>query len=129
MRTRSHDQGFVAAPAGDVYGAVADLGRYQAWWDSVHVDPGTPARISLEPRVPVPVRREGERQGTGLFLALGSPYDGTLEWYLEPFDDGTIVNCFLDVDLAGGPRRARRRLLRLRSSIRRGLVGLKRALE
>lgn len=129
MRIRSHDQGFVAAPPTDVYRTVADLGRYPSWWDAVHVDPGDPATIALEPRVTAPVRRRQEREGTGLFLELGPPYDGTLEWYLEPFEDGTIVNCLLDIELAGSRRRVRLRLWRLRARVRAGLVGIKRALE
>ena len=126
---RSHDQGFVAASPTAVYRAVSDVGRYPSWWPSIHVDPGDPATISLEPRVAVSVTRNDERDGIGLSLALGPPYEGTLEWYLEPFEEGTIVNCLLDVDLPAGERRARRRLLRLRAEIHRGLVGMKRALE
>jgi hypothetical protein len=61
----------------------------------------------------------------GLYLV--SP-DEELEWYLEPFDDGTIVNVFLQVSDAPG-RRGERRLRRMRGSIRAGLVGLKRRLE
>jgi hypothetical protein len=68
-----------------------------------------------------------ERHRNDVGLHLVSP-DGDLEWYLEPFDDGTIVNAFLDVEDVPG-RRGERRLHRLRGSIRAGLVGLKRHLE
>lgn len=49
---------------------------------------------------------------------------GTLEWYLEPFQEGTIVNVLLDVEAGSGARRSERRLVRMRSSVRRALVGL-----
>jgi hypothetical protein len=47
-----------------------------------------------------------------------------MEWFLEPFQEGTVVNCILDLDLAGGWRGTSRRLRRIRTAIRRGLVGL-----
>ncbi len=127
MRLRSHDEGFVAAPPPAVYATVRDLGRYGTWWtgagpladDAVHLPLG---------RRKVPARPERPRPDVGLHLALPS-FDGSLEWYLEPFDDGTIVHAFLDVDVPGGERRATRRLLRLRGSLRRALVGLKRSVE
>jgi hypothetical protein len=59
----------------------------------------------------------------GLFLNL-SPASGTLEWYLERFEEGTVINCFLDLDLHGGSSRALRRLRRIRTAVRAGLVGL-----
>jgi hypothetical protein len=65
----------------------------------------------------------------GLVIALGPPYDGTLEWYLESFEEGTIVNSLMDLELQGGRRRASRALRRMRSSVHLGLVGLKRHLE
>ena len=61
-----------------------------------------------------------------MFIELGPPLNGTLEWYLEPFEEGTIVNALLDAELPGG---GARRLRRIRAQIRRGLVGLKTALE
>jgi uncharacterized protein YndB with AHSA1/START domain len=124
MRLRGHERAFVAAPPDTVYAALADTPSYARWW------PGTSGR---DGRVRLPLARGGDdatpsghRPGIGLWLELPT-YDGSLEWYLEPFEDGTIVNAFLDVVLSG--RRLDRRLLRYRTSVRRGLFGLKSALE
>lgn len=126
MRTRAHDQGFVAAPPQAVYRKVADTESYASWWaDALEGSNGT-VRLRLEPRRVAEAGGERYRDSMGLFLRLGSPYDGTLEWYLEPLEDGTMVNVFLDVNLR---RSATRRLRRVRTSIRRALVGLKKELE
>lgn len=126
MRTRAHDQGFVAAPPDAVYRSVAETGTYGSWWPDASDAGDGMVRLGLEPRRVTEARPERHRRGIGLFLSLGRPYDGTLEWYLEPFDDGTIVNVFIDVNLTGP---VSRRLQRVRSAIRRGLVGLKESLE
>ena len=45
------------------------------------------------------VRLEGERPGTGMILRLAGPrLAGSLEWYLEPFKEGTIVNAILELE-------------------------------
>lgn len=126
MRTRAHDQGFVAAPPGAVYRSVADTGSYGSWWGEAGAGADGKLRLRLEPRRVTEASAERHRDGIGLFLRLGAPYEGTLEWYLEPLEDGTMVNVFLDVNLS---RNAARRLRRVRASIRRALVGLKRELE
>ena len=128
MRLRGHDRAFIAAPPERVHAALADTSGYPRWWPGV-------ARAGADGRVRLPLDRRGNeanpsgsRPGIGLWLELPA-YDGSLEWYLEPFEDGTIVNAFLDLDLDLGPGRAARRLLRFRTSVRRGLFGLKRSLE
>ena len=116
---RAHDQGFVAAPPGEVYRLVADPRTYPSWW------PGCRAQgegLSL-PITRAAVRAEREREGIGLHLVFGGE---SLEWYLESFEEGTIVNAFLD---ARSGWRGPRRLIRMRGSVRRGLVGLKKRLE
>ena len=128
MRLRGHDRAFIAAPPDRVHDALADTAAYPRWWPGV-VPTGTDGRVRLPlDRRGSEANPSGARAGIGLWLELPS-YDGSLEWYLEPFEDGTIVNAFLDVDLALAQRRAARRLLRFRTSVRRGLFGLKRALE
>jgi hypothetical protein len=125
VRARSHDQGFVAAEPADVYEAIADPDSYGRWWQNTATDGPRPARLLLG-RSRVSAAATRHRPGVGVFVELGPPLDGTLEWYLAPFEDGTIVNALLDVELPG---RGARRLRRVRAQIRRGLVGLKAALE
>jgi hypothetical protein len=118
----AHDQGFVPAPPQTVYEVLADVGGYGGWWAGTAVDAEGRPRFAGGPAVAVSAERH--RPGVGLFLRLGPPLDGTLEWYLEPFEEGTVVNSILDVHLAAGGRRLQRRLHRLRSGIRAGLVDL-----
>jgi hypothetical protein len=49
--------------------------------------------------------------------------------YLEPFEDGTVVSCLLELELTGGSPKVQQSLRRARSEVRKGLVGLKRELE
>ena len=123
---RAHDRGFVAAPPPEVHRVLADTGSYSLWW------PGA-GGTSDGPVLPLGRRRvrarpHGHREGLGLHLALERPAGG-LEWYLEPFDDGTIVNAFLHLERISPDARGHRSLLRMRGSVRRALVGLKRTLE
>jgi hypothetical protein len=121
-RLRSHDQGFVAAAPAAVYGKLADPATYPSWWAGSKPEGD---RVSLPLGRPA-AQMERERDGIGLHLVFGNE---SLEWYLEPFEEGTIVNAFLDLRAAGSARRSARGLLRMRSSVRRGLVGLKKHLE
>jgi hypothetical protein len=118
---RSHDQGFVAAPPDRVYRLIARPDTYPSWWAGSKL---TAEGLSL-PVAGGVAKVERERNGVGLHLVYG---ERSLEWYLEPFDEGTIVNAFLDVPGRPG-RRASRGLLRMRGAVRRGLVGLKKELE
>jgi uncharacterized protein YndB with AHSA1/START domain len=117
---RAHDQGFVAAPPDRVYRTLTDQSTYPGWWPGARVQGGA-LRVPL-PR-PVGVQLHGHREGIGLHLAAPS---AALEWYLEAFDDGTVVNAFLE--LPDGSTARRRPLLRLRGRLRQALVGLHRAL-
>jgi uncharacterized protein YndB with AHSA1/START domain len=123
----AHDQGFVSAPPERVYEVLADLGAYPRWWPGASAADGE-VRVRLRGR-PSPASAERPRPGLGLYLRLGPPTPGTLEWYLEPFEEGTVVSCLLDLELPGGSRKARSSLRKARSEVRRGLVGLKRELE
>jgi hypothetical protein len=118
---RSHDQGFVAASPDRVYRLIARPDTYPSWWAGSKL---TAEGLSL-PVAGGVAKVERERNGVGLHLVYG---ERSLEWYLEPFDEGTIVNAFLDVPGRPG-RRASRGLLRMRGAVRRGLVGLKKELE
>lgn len=125
MHVAAHDQGFVAASPPRVYGVLADVESYPAWWPSARGD-----RPALRLAGGTLTMRAGDhRPDVGLILHLGGPFAGTLEWYLEPEMDGTIVNSILNLDLPGGRRRSERRLLRARVAIHEGLVRLKGRLE
>ena len=116
---RSHDQGFIAVSPDRVFGMLADPSTYPTWWPGAGVnDSGVSLPMWRGNR---PFSLERLREGVGLYLVSG---DDSLEWYLEPFDDGTIVNALIDVQT-----RSARRMLRMRGAVRGALVGLKRKLE
>jgi hypothetical protein len=125
----SVDQGFIAAPPAAVYGVLADVPSYPVWWPGAEVrSRGEDLRLRLPGGSLVPALAEGHREGVGLTLRLDPPSSGTLEWYLEPFEEGTVVSSILHLDLPGGPRGSARRLRRLRVGIHRGMVALREAL-
>jgi hypothetical protein len=126
----AHDQGFLGVPPAAVYRALEDLPRYGLWWPGIRVDTqGGGTRLDLGAGVSGAARIEGRRTDVGLVVALGPPGSGTLEWYLEPFEEGTIVNSILHLDRPTRGRRGARTLRRARASIRRGLVGLRAHLD
>ncbi len=124
MGVGAMDQGFVQASPARVYRALADPSRYADWWPGM----GRGRGVRLWGRS-LAARAGTLREGVGLTLDLQGSATGTLEWYLEPFEDGTIVYAILNLDLPAGRGRSRRRLLRARGSVRGGMVGLQRALE
>ena len=124
MRLQSHDQGFLAAGPEEVYDVLADPSTYESWWPGASASDGS-ATLRLGRRT-VSARPDRHRAGVGLFLVMG---EGSLEWYLEPFEEGTIVNAFTDLDLPGGRRRAERGLRSVRATLRSALVGLKARME
>ncbi|MGH2652289.1 MAG: SRPBCC family protein [Actinomycetota bacterium] len=130
MRVAAHDQGYVKAPTGTVYKALAEPSKYSAWWPRARarVREGRLEVAFLDRRL-CSVEMDRERPGTGLVLELGGALTGTLEWYLEAFPDGTIVNSILNLDVRGGRGRAARKLLRVRAALRRGMVALASAVE
>jgi uncharacterized protein YndB with AHSA1/START domain len=130
VRVRAHDQGFVLAPPAAVYATVSQPASYPSWWPGATCDADgrSTLRLPLEPGRRSPASVERHRPDVGAFLSLPG-YRGTLEWYLEPFQEGTIVNGLLDVEAAGGRRGSERRLLRMRTSVRGALVGLHEALR
>ena len=127
MTTRDAvDQGFVSASPASVYRVLADVLSYPVWWPGVEVrSSGADMRLQMSGGPSVPASAEGHREGVGLILRLGPPLSGTLEWYLEPFEEGTVVNSILNVDLPGGPLRSARRIRRLRVGIHRGMAALR----
>src|SRR5438552_4002901 len=77
-------------------------------------------------------RREGEtepvigagRPGVGLYVRLDARgFPGHLEWFLEPYKEGTVVNAIVNVESA---RRWRdRRILAVRAGLRLAMVALR----
>ena len=127
---RSLDHGFVRAKPERVFEVLRDPAGYPAWW------PGARAlgdgRLALPGIPPSRVTAHGVRPGTGLFVRFRDGLDdasggGHLEWYLEAFEEGTVVSCIADLR---APRPWRpRRVLRMRSGIRSAMVALKGMLE
>jgi hypothetical protein len=121
------DQGYVPISPASAYAYLEDLESYGSWWPGTRMVQGDDGvALGLEGFDPVRVRTERHRPGVGVVLRFGGPaYAGSLEWYLEPFREGTIVNAIVEVE----PRRRwrRRRVMRYRTGIRRGLVGLREA--
>ena len=124
-RISSVDRGFVPRAPGALYPRLADLRSYGTWW------PGASTRsVSGDVSLTLPAggaaaaTTERHRAGTGLFVRLeGRALAGTLEWYLEPFKDGTIVHAIVDAEPRG--RWSARRVRRFRAGIRSALVALR----
>ena len=122
---RSLDHGFVRATPERVFEVLRDPAGYPAWW------PGAKAlghgRMSLPGMPPVRLEPEGVRPGTGLRLrvsgARGDALGGHLEWFVEAFEEGSVVSCIADLR----PRRpwSARRVLRMRAGFRSALVELR----
>ncbi len=109
---------------------IGFIRTYPSWWRSISVGEG---ESDLHVRVTVPglgrmkASTAGHRPGVGVIVQLAGDVDGVLEWFLEPFNGGTIANVHLR--LAARPRRWRRRELTYRSAVREGLVALRTAFE
>jgi hypothetical protein len=126
---RALDHGFVAAERERVFEVLRDPAGYPRWW------PGTRSlgdgRLQIPGLPPAALSAEAVRPGTGLVVRVSDPrprgVDGHLEWYLESFQEGTVVSCITDLR---APRPWRpRRVLRLRSGVRSAMVALKGMLE
>jgi len=127
---RTWDQGFVGAAPERVFEVLRDPAGYPAWW------PGArrlgDGRLRLPGMPPATVAVDRVRPGVGLFVRLSRAAgpggrEGHLEWYLEPFEEGTMVNGI--TDLGAGRRWPSRRVLRVRSGVRSAMVALKEMLE
>ena len=126
MRVASVDTGFVAAAPGRVFQVVADPAAYPTWW------PGAMAGSASELRLPgigrAEYRLEAVRPGVELTVRLqGRRHGGCLQWYLEPFEEGTVV--YGIVDLETDRRWTVRRQRGIRAGIRAAMVALKELLE
>jgi uncharacterized protein YndB with AHSA1/START domain len=126
VRVASVDTGFVAAAPERVFEVLSAPAGYRAWW------PGVSSPGEGELRLPsigrVAARPDGVEPGVELTLRLEGPRcRGRLQWYLEPYEEGTVVYGIVDVETRRRWRERRR--LRVRGTVRSALVALKGMLE
>lgn len=137
MHANTTDEFWVDAPPDAVYEALLAPGT--GWWpgarataDGERVRVSAPGFHRLARRVRFEARLDKLRPGKGMtwWLDRGELH-GRGEWWLERFNNGTIVHYFLDVDPgeAGRYRRWSSRVRRHRWAVRRGVNALKRILE
>lgn len=135
MRAVTTDDVYIEAPPDQVHRALLQAGAQAPWWPHTRVRPDgvaadirarvSPVRLPVRFRVTVGT----VRPGAGFVWHLdGREVRGTVEWWLEPFKAGTIVHHVLDVERAG-LRRLSAASRRHRWAMRRGMLGLKDALE
>ncbi|EOM78158.1 polyketide cyclase / dehydrase and lipid transport [Rhodococcus rhodnii] len=74
------DQTFVAAAPARVAAAVDRRGRWRSWWPDLAVTVGE------------------NRGDKGVRWTIGGPLDGTMEVWLEPVLDGTVVHYFVHAE-------------------------------
>ena len=125
-----HDRGWVPAPPKEIYRVAQSIPTYPSWWRRADVEEGESGRhlfVTIAGLGRVRASAAGERPGVGLIIQLAGDVDGVLEWFLEPFKDGTIVSFLLR--LSTRPRRWERRQLAYRSAVREGLVALRTMFE
>ncbi len=125
-----HDRGWVPGPPQDVYRIIESIRTYPSWWRDIRVDEAETERhvsLTLPALGRVKASAAGQRPGVGVIIQLAGDVDGVLEWFLEPFKEGTVANVFLR--LATRPRRWKRREQTYRSAIRASLVALRTMFE
>ncbi len=125
-----HDRGWIPGPPPDVYRIVESIHTYPSWWRGIKVDDGDTERhvlLTLPGLGRVKASAAGQRAGVGVIVQLAGDVDGVLEWFLEPFKEGTVANVFLR--LAARPRRWKRREQAYRSAVRASLVALRTVFE
>jgi hypothetical protein len=138
-RSNTVDELFVAAPRDRAFAALIDLGRDATWWpgadarrDDQRLRVDAPGFRAASSRVRFEARIDKVRPGEGFVWRIDrGEVHGRAEFWLEEFKDGTVVHYFLNAD-PGERGRARRwssRVRRHRWAVRRGVNGLKDALE
>lgn len=130
------DDGYVRAPAPLVYRRLTDIARWPTWWRGVRASPmqdGTDREVwALElARDPVRGLRLAAwphtfRHEVGFTMTLTGDLVGQCEFWLEPVMSGTVVHHLLSAEATG---RARPALTTYRAVLRRGLWGLKDAVQ
>jgi hypothetical protein len=131
------DAGFVRAPVALVYRRLTHVGAWPSWWDGVRVRAlpvvdgdevwAIEFRGARARRVRVAARCHGWRFNGGFTQTLRGDLEGRSEFWLEPTHGGTVVHHVL---VATSPlARPTSVLADHRRAVRRGLWGLKEALE
>lgn len=84
------DETFLAVPAARLAPELAQPARWRRWWPDLRL------------------RVQADRGVHGVRWTVSGPVVGTMELWLEPVGDGTVVHYFLHADLvAVSPRPAR----------------------
>jgi uncharacterized protein YndB with AHSA1/START domain len=131
------DAGFVRAPVELVYRRLTDVADWPSWWPGLRVRSAPPVGGDEVWLLDVPAGRlrqvrlaarcHGWRFNAGFHLALHGDIDGRGEFWLEPVAGGTVVHHVLSgTTTLPHPRRV---LADHRRAVRRGLWGLKDALQ
>ena len=130
------DDGFVRAPAGLVYRRLTDIGRWPTWWRGVRTTPmddGTGREVwALELArdrfrgLRMAAWPHTYRHEVGFKLSLTGDLVGDAEFWLEPIAGGTVVHHLV---VAEPTRRSRSTLATYRAVARRGLWGIKDAVQ
>src|SRR5690625_4802276 len=131
------DAGFVRAPIELVYRRVTHVGAWPQWWPGLHVRPLPP--VDERERFSLGLHRgrlrllrfcatfSGWRHEQAMLIELSGDLRGNAELWLEPLPGGTIVHHVASV--SSDLRFARHTVVGYRRGVRRGLWGLKDALQ
>ncbi|MFP4635865.1 MAG: SRPBCC family protein [Nitriliruptoraceae bacterium] len=134
------DAGFVRAPASLVHRRLADLADWPDWWPGcrIHALPSpagapTDERFAVElaagalRRLRLSLRPHSWRPDAGFHLEAGGDIVGAVEFWLDPGYGGTVVHHLAAI--AASSVCAERIVAAYRQAVRRGLWGLKDALQ
>ena len=133
------DAGFVRAPAWLTYRRLANVAAWPAWWRGARVR-AMPAGADGDAwalelagarlrRLRLAIRPHDWRRDIGFVLDVTGNVAGRAEFWLEDAYGGTVVHHVLAGRSAGDHRRGSWILEDYRRAIRRGLWGLKDALQ
>jgi hypothetical protein len=96
MRVASVDTGYVAAAPRGVFEVLAEPANYPTWWPGTRA--GSGSALVLPGIGLVRFRPDGVEAGVELTLRLeGRRLLGRLQWYLDPFKEGTVVYGIVDL--------------------------------
>ena len=125
MRVASVDTGFVSAAPRRVFEMLAQPMAYPGWWPGTT---GSGSHLFLPGIGRVSWQEDGVQPDVELTLRVeGRGVRGRVQWYLEPFKEGTVVYGIVDLeaDRALRPRRQRA----IRAGMHGALFALKDLLE